>query len=58
MKQKNRVKIFERAYDKCAILQPGQDINLSQDEEYILLYCIRARQKRIGRSKLNRVNMP
>lgn len=44
--KKNWVKIFERAYNKCANLQPGQDVNLTEDEERILLYCIYKRRKR------------
>lgn len=38
--EKNWVKILERAYDKCVVLKPGQDIKLTEDEEYILMWCM------------------
>lgn len=36
IKKKNRIKIFERAYTKCARLEPGQTVKLAPMEREVL----------------------
>ncbi len=43
---KNALKIFDRAYDKCARLKPGETVKLFPLEEKILLRAIRKENER------------
>lgn len=41
MDTKRKLRIFDSAYDKSAVLRPGQDTNLNETEEAVLLEAIR-----------------
>ena len=46
MKRKSRKKTFDCAYDKCARLRPGQTVQLSAQEQEVLLEAIRRNAER------------
>jgi len=43
---KNWKKILEKAYDKCAMLRPGDDVKLTADEEYILMKVMYGKRRK------------
>jgi len=44
----HNLKAFDRAFDKCARLRPGQDVALSSEEERALSEAIARRRKRVA----------
>ena len=44
----SRRKLFDQAYDKAARLRPGQESNLTEEEEQVLLAAIRSYDRRKG----------
>ena len=43
---KEKLRLFDRAYTKAICIQAGQDSNLSEAEESVLMFCIKAYEAR------------
>lgn len=57
IKKKNKIRIFERVYDKCARLEPGQSIELAPVEKEVLdLFLHRDWMRKLMGRERNRRN--